>query len=232
LKFYTRWQRVAGEDARTALVFGFMRHAPAACALNPWLTEVLGRPVEAEPLEPASFWPSYASTTASWTEPDLGFPANDGRPLWVIVEAKAGYAQHTSEQIKREVVDTARDERARAQGASRIAVIMVGANLRNPYDDLEMWRADIAAELAAEQVSDVEANISYSSWDQLGEHIRSCGRSKPEWAAYAQDVVGQLNAEGLLGYKGAPVFDGLRASRLATSRKPSTASSSPPARCW
>jgi hypothetical protein len=51
VKFFSRWQPVRDEDHLTALVFGFLRHAPAVAGIDAWLTLTLCRPVEvARPL--------------------------------------------------------------------------------------------------------------------------------------------------------------------------------------
>ena len=107
MKYFANWQPLRNEDAHTSLVFGFMRHAPVTNALNPWLSEVLGRPVLAESIEPGEFWPVYPSRIEGHhrTEPELVFDADDGRPLVVIVEAKPGFGQHLKAQITREIVD-------------------------------------------------------------------------------------------------------------------------------
>jgi hypothetical protein len=39
--------------------------------------------------------------------------------------------------------------------------------------------------------------------------VRSVGKTYPEWAAYADDVIEQLTRNGLCGYQGAPVLDDL-----------------------
>jgi hypothetical protein len=46
MKYFSGWQPLVHEDQYTALLFGFMRHAPAALALSPWLSGLFGRPVE------------------------------------------------------------------------------------------------------------------------------------------------------------------------------------------
>src|SRR5688572_22230418 len=52
LTFLSHWQPLRNEDAHTALVFGFLRHADPEYGLGPWLTSVLQRerPVTAAPL--------------------------------------------------------------------------------------------------------------------------------------------------------------------------------------
>ena len=73
MKFFANWQPLKNEDAHTALVFGFLRHAPADEALNPWLSDVLGHDVHVEQLQRADFWPRYPSEDQDVTEPDLAF---------------------------------------------------------------------------------------------------------------------------------------------------------------
>jgi hypothetical protein len=106
MKYFSVWQRLVDEDHHTALVFGFMRHAPREAALNPWLSEVLGRPVEAESLSLMSFWPRLPSVMENtfWTEPELMFAASDPEPLLVVVEVKPGFGGFTLDQIKHEVI--------------------------------------------------------------------------------------------------------------------------------
>jgi hypothetical protein len=61
MTLYAIWQPLDNEDQRTALVFGFLRHAPPEHGLSPWLTDILGRRVTAKALEPEDFWPGYTS---------------------------------------------------------------------------------------------------------------------------------------------------------------------------
>jgi hypothetical protein len=125
MKLYSIWQPLDDEDQRTAMVFGFLRHAPVEHGLSPWLSKVLGRPVIAEPLEPSDFWPGYTSHMPECmrTYPELVFRAvDDAGPLHVVVEAKPRPGMHDVEQLVREAVDTAHGE-----PTSRIAVIAVGA---------------------------------------------------------------------------------------------------------
>jgi hypothetical protein len=93
MKFFSKWQPLRDEDAHTALVFGFLRHAPTSVALDVWLTRVLGREVRASRLKPESFWPSLISVVpgSSYTEPEIVFSVDDGQPLTVVVEVKPGY---------------------------------------------------------------------------------------------------------------------------------------------
>jgi hypothetical protein len=204
MKLYSRWQQADPEDARTALVFGFMRHASVGAALRPWLADVLERDVqELKPLLIDDFWPQMVSTFDGQqrTEPDLVFEADDGSPLLVVVEVKPGYGQHTLDQVKREIVDTINDARP-----ERVALIMVGADLGEP-PALETWRTKIAGELAARDLAAISFELRYSSWARLGRHIEKCGAGDSPWSAYAEDVLRQLRSRELLGYKGAPVFD-------------------------
>lgn len=105
MKYFSSWQPLIDENAHTALTFGFLRHAPPAAALEPWLSCVLERPVTAPPLGVARFWPRYQSIVEGhlWTEPELVLQADDGSPLTVVIEAKPGYAQQRREQVVREV---------------------------------------------------------------------------------------------------------------------------------
>jgi len=126
MKYLSHWQRLDNEDKHTALLFGFLRHAPVESALNPWLTSILKRQVTAEPLEQSSFWPRLRSIVPGslLTEPELVFQADDGKPLplSVVIEVKPGHDMHYLDQVRREVVDV-----ASARGARRIACVMVGA---------------------------------------------------------------------------------------------------------
>ena len=61
MSFFTHWQPLHNEDAHTALVFGYLRHAPATHGLEPWLTATFGRPLTAPSLEHESFWPAHLS---------------------------------------------------------------------------------------------------------------------------------------------------------------------------
>ena len=133
----------------------------------------------------------------------------DGGDAWVIIEAKPLYHQHASQQLTREVIDT-----VAATGASKVALIMVGADLGG-HPDQAAWEQQIKSELYARRL---EANVglAYSSWAQLGACIESCGNASPEWAAYAEDVVRHLKSKALLGYKGVDVFEGLIEFNLAT----------------
>jgi hypothetical protein len=205
VKFFAAWQPPEREDAQTALAFGFLRHAPVAHALHPWLTEVLERPVRADPLEPEHFWPSYDSVLEGhhWTEPELVFDADDGEPLVVVVEVKPGLGMHTFPQISREVVDVAASE-----GARRVALVMIGADLGEPAE-VAQWRTELRAALDRSGLDRVEAELRYSSWERVGAAVSRCGAELDEWRRYAEDVVTHLRLQGLLGYDGGPVFDDL-----------------------
>src|SRR4051812_6116486 len=61
LSFFTHWQPLHNEDAHTALVFGYLRHAPKSRALEPWLTATLRRAVKLPALPREGFWPGYLS---------------------------------------------------------------------------------------------------------------------------------------------------------------------------
>lgn len=204
MSFYSRWQPLLDEDRHTALVFGFLRHAPVGLALVPWLERVLDRPVTAEPLAASSFWPTLPSVVAGseWTEPELVFDADDGQPLKVIVEVKPGYEMHELSQIAREVVDV-----AASSGGARAAMVMVGADLGRPAST-DGWDGEVAAAAMAAGLT-LETEVHYSSFALLGQVIRSAGMAHPEWHTYATDVLAQLQRKGLLGYEGAPMLDDL-----------------------
>jgi hypothetical protein len=205
MKLYSIWQPLASEDARTALVFGFLRHAPVEHGLAPWLTDVLGRPVTATPLEPENFWPRFASRLEDheWTEPELVIEAADGDPLVVVVEAKPGYGMHRQEQLTRELIDS-----AHAASAKRVALIAVGADIGDPIE-LDQWRTAARAGLDAHGLRSTDVEIHYSSWARLGARIEECSRAFPALRTYAEDALAQLHFNALLGYKGAPMLDDL-----------------------
>ena len=208
--FYSCWQPLADEDRHTALVFGFLRHAPVRLALGPWLSGVLGRSVAPEPLAPESFWPELPSIVDGQTVtiPELVFEATDERgPITVVIEVKPGSGVHTFEQISREVIDTANHHRSR-----RIAVVMVGADLAAPTETTA-WLTRIQAEILTRSLA-VEAEIAYSSFALLGEVIATAADRDPAWQSYADDVAAQLRRNGLLGYRGAPMLDDLVANGL------------------
>jgi hypothetical protein len=64
-KLFQVWQPVETEDARTALVFEFLRHAPAEHGLDAWLSRALRRPVSVKGLEVDDFWPSTAMSSSA-----------------------------------------------------------------------------------------------------------------------------------------------------------------------
>jgi hypothetical protein len=205
VSFLSRWQPLRDEDAHTALVFGFLRHAPTTVALDRWLTSTLGRPVSALPLERSSFWPSLESVVegSQFTEPELVFEANDGGLLTVVIEVKPGYGMFMLGQLSREVIDV-----ANVTGARRIASVMVGADLGPPASNVG-WEEQIRAEAGAKLSFPIEVSLHYSSFAALGSAIEDCGREHPEWAPYAVDVTAQLRRKGLMGYEGAPMLDDL-----------------------
>lgn len=206
MKYFSAWQPLEDEDAHTALVFGFLRHAPEDHGLNPWLSEALERPVTAAPLEPASFWPSFASVMDGHhrTEPELVFGAVDeDGSLTVIIEAKPGFDQHTDAQVTREIIDAASDQRS-----ARVALIMLGADRFEP-PRIAAWRSAIRTDLAAHGLGGLHVELRYSSWAKLGDAILACGKRAPEWDRYAHDAAHQLRNKSLLGYDGGPVFDDL-----------------------
>jgi hypothetical protein len=144
MTFFSAWQPLDSEDSQTALVFGFLRHASVDDALQPWLTETLGRGVRLAALTIANFWPSYVSEGAGHarTVPELVFRAEDDNGEFVVVvEAKRMPADHDIAQLAREAVDA-----ARATEATRLAVIMVGPDI-GPPAEVEQWRTDIHARL-------------------------------------------------------------------------------------
>lgn len=206
MKLYSVWQPLDDEDQRTALVFGYLRHAPVESGLSPWLSEVLGRPVRARPLEPQDFWPGYRShmPDCSWTYPELVFDADDDEgPLHIVIEAKVWPGTHYVDQLVREVVDTAHEE-----PASRIALIAVGADLGTPAG-LPEWQEAVDAGLARHGPHGACATVRYSSWAQLGDAIEAVTEAVPAMAVYAKDVLAQMRFHGMLGYKGAPVYEDL-----------------------
>jgi hypothetical protein len=206
LKLYSVWQPLDDEDQRTAMVFGFLRHAPVEHGLSRWLSEILERAVVAKPLEPEDFWPGYTShmPNCTATYPELVFEAEDAAgPLHVVVEAKPGSGMHTTEQLAREVVDTAHEE-----PAPRIALIAIGADLGAPVERPQ-WQAAINAALAAHGPPGAAATVYYSSWARLGDRIEAAAEAVPALAVYADDVIAQMRFKGMLGYKGAPVHEDL-----------------------
>lgn len=207
MKLYSIWQPLDNEDERTAAVFGFLRHAPPEHGLSPWLSEILGRRVTATGLNPDDFWPTYQSHVPGHrsTCPELVFRVDDSDgPLHVVIEAKPGSGMHTEKQLAREVVDTAHEE-----PASRVALVAVGADLGIPVEQSQ-WQAAVDAALAAHGPAGASAEVHYSSWAQLGDQIEAAADAVPELASYAEDVLAQMRFRGMLGYKGAPVYDDLK----------------------
>jgi len=209
VSFYSRWQPLLDEDRHTALVFGFLRHAPVALALGPWLEQVLDRKVKPTALQPSSFWPNLPSVVegSEWTEPELVFDADDGQTLKVIVEVKPGYDMHLLAQISREVIDV-----AKTSGVKRIAIVMVGADLGRPGNTRD-W-GDRIADAAAATGLNVDTEVHYSSFALLGDVVIAAGQSDVEWEAYATDVIAQLKRKGLLRHGGAPMIDDLQGMTL------------------
>lgn len=205
MSFLSRWQPLNDENAHTALVFGFLRHAPAQAALDVWLSRTLGRSVSAEPFERSCFWRTVPSVIpgSHYTEPELVLIADDGAPLTVVVEVKPGYDMHAVEQIAREVIDVSHDSRER-----RIACVMIGADLGRPPSS-EGWLEQIIAAAQSHLDWPIDVELHYSSFAELGQVIAECGSQLPEWSRYAADVNAQLGRKGLLGYEGAPMFDDL-----------------------
>lgn len=205
MTYFSRWSPLHDENAHTALMFGFLRHAPVEHALAPWLSNVLGRPVTSFGLTPEDFWPNYRSIVdgSKWTEPELVFKADDGSRLTVVVEAKPGYDQQRREQITREIIDT-----AHAEESKRVACIMIGADLGPPMS-VEEWATHVGDELARHGLGHVACELRYASWASLGNAAARCAESAPDWRRYADDLVEQLRLNVLMGYDGAPVLDGL-----------------------
>jgi len=169
VKFDSHWQPLRNEDAHTAMVFGFLRHAPTSFALDPWLAEVLDRPAVGEPLDVSSFWPHYVSSEddRAFTEPDVVIQADDGQPLLVVVEVKPAYGQHTADQLAREAVDAARQGKP-----ERIAVVLVGADLGAP-PELSAWESHAREALVADDMAEIALEFRYSSWARLAARDRS-----------------------------------------------------------
>ena len=218
MKYFSHWQPLRDEDAHTALVFGFFRHAPTSIGLDVWLTRVLGRPVSAAGLAPPSFWPHLVSVVpgSSYTEPEIVLAANDPEPLTVVIEVKPGYGMHAIEQIRREVVDV-----ASAHASSRVACIMVGADLSRPATT-SGWETEVETAVAVHASHTVDVELYYSSFADAGRVITQVGISRPEWAEYAEDVVAQLRRKALIGYEGAPMFDDLKGCQSRTQSRCST----------
>lgn len=211
LKLFHIWQPLETEDARTAMVFEFLRHAPAEKGLSPWLSKVLGREATVSGLNVEDFWPQYQSIVDGhhWTEPELVFEASDENgPFLVIVEAKPGFGMHDPAQLVREAVDT-----ASAEKPTRIAVIAVGLDIGLPLD-VPKWNDAIRSGLDLHGLGEVESVLAYSPWAWLGNTIESCAKAEPALALYAEDVLFQMQLNNLLGYKGAPMLDDLEGLTL------------------
>lgn len=109
---------------------------------------------------------------------------------------------HTFEQLSREVVDFATQQKA-----ERVAMVMIGADLGAPAEAAG-WRHQLEEVLSAHGLT-TAGELHYSSFASVGRAIARCGQHSPEWRRYADVVVTQLRLQGLLGYDGAPVFDDL-----------------------
>lgn len=210
VKFHSHWQPLPNENAHTAMVFGFLRHAPTSLALDPWLTNTLDRPAAGRPLDTSSFWRPFASSEDGrvYTEPDVVIQADDGNPLLVIVEVKPAYGQHTYEQLEREAVDA-----ARAENSARITVVLVGADLAAP-PELPEWEAHARDTLAACDMAEVDVEFRYSSWASLARVIDDAAVTDDTWRRYADDVLFKLRVKGVLDYDGAPMIDDLQGLTL------------------
>lgn len=139
------------------------------------------------------------------TFPELVFEAEDDDGAFhVVIEVKPGSGMHTEQQLAREVVDT-----AHGAPANRIALIAVGADPGVPIDQPQ-WRAAVDAALLLYGPEGATARVHYSSWAQLGDHIGAVAAAVPALAIYAEDVIAQMRFKGMLGYKGAPVYDDLQ----------------------
>lgn len=210
MKFDSHWQPLRNEDAQTALVFGFLRHAPTTLALDVWLTDTLGRTATGSPLQVSSFWPRYPADNdgRAYTEPDVVIDADDGERLFVVVECKPFYGQHTPEQLAREALDASRH-----LGLDRLAVVLVGADVGAP-GELAAWRSQAQAALAAGGMAEVTVEFRYSSWGRIARTIEHAARTDAIWRPYADDVLFRLRAHGVLDYDGAPVIDDLEGLTL------------------
>jgi hypothetical protein len=144
------------------------------------------------------------------TEPDLVIRAGDPDPLAVIVEVKRGDEPHTVEQVAREAIDVA------AGGLGRVAAVMVGAPLAPPMS-LPAWRGEVAAAVAGALGRSVEVELAYSSFRDLGRAVSACAAAEPTWRRYADDVLGHLHREGVVGYDGAPMLDDLGSLTLRSA---------------
>jgi hypothetical protein len=144
-----------------------------------------------------------------WTVPDLVFTASDKRgELTVAIEAKRVPEGHDVDQLWREAVDT-----AAATGASRLSLVLVGVDVSAP-SELASWERTVQRQLTA-HAFDVEVELRYSSWAELGECIEAVAATQPDLAIYAHDVLMQMELNGLRGYKGAPMADDLSVSSIS-----------------
>jgi hypothetical protein len=203
VKFFSRWQRPEIEDHLTALVLGFMRHAPVALACSPWLSEVLGRPVRVESITVGDLWPNFPTLAKDGmrTEPDAVLRVEDGSPLLVVIEVKPDEGAQSLAQLRREAVDV-----AAATGAGRVAVVMLDAGL-GPPPEMVIWTAALTAEVPELLGRPCALELRHSSFRQVAATLAEAGRRDLTWAAYAEDVTGQLRRKGLTGYDGAPIID-------------------------
>jgi hypothetical protein len=67
----------------------------------------------------------------------------------------------------------------------------------------------VGAALADYGPPGARATVHYSSWAQLGDWIEAAAKAVPALAIYAEDVLSQMRFNGMLGYKGVPVYDDL-----------------------
>src|SRR4051794_14340325 len=166
-KFYAVWQPLGGatEDAHTALVFAFLRHAPADAALAPWLNDVLDGDVTVGKLEIDAHWPDYDSAFGGTiTQPEFSFRvACDGRPRLIVIENKI-YEPHTLQQTRRELIDS-----ARAYGTMDVTLLLIGVHGQCPYN-LSEWADDIRASAATYGVADHTLDLRYSPWSLVAKH--------------------------------------------------------------
>lgn len=177
------WQRADSEDERTALVFGFLRHAPVDVALQPLLEGILGVAVRVDPLERRHFWPAFPSGSGR-VIPDLCFPAAvAGERAMVVVEAKRTTEPHPRVQIRAEAAAAARD----SSRPDLVVVLTVGS--RGDIGDL----TPVVQEAVGEGVRGVHEHVP---WTRLGDFIGSV--ADPAWAVYADDVLDRLRRYGLM----------------------------------
>jgi hypothetical protein len=74
---------------------------------------------------------------------------------------------------------------------------------------LPAWRSEVAAAVAGALGRPVEVELAYSSFRDLGRAVTACAAAEPTWRLYADDVLGHLHREGIVGYDGAPMLDDL-----------------------